>query len=84
MAKKAIKRKVSGGGGKPIKSTAPVVETSQVVASPAAAPRAAYRRVAAPVEFNPDYTHVKNDLRRIGIMAGTFFVILIGLSFFIK
>ena len=32
-------------------------------------------------EFNPDYTDVKRDLKRIGILAGTFFVILIALSF---
>jgi hypothetical protein len=35
-------------------------------------------------EFNPDYTHVKRDLGRIGVLAGSFFVILIVLSFFIK
>ena len=35
-------------------------------------------------EFNPDYTHVKRDLGRIGVLAGSFFVILIALSFFIK
>ena len=36
------------------------------------------------LEFNPDYTHVKNDLKRIGILAGSIFVVLIALSFFIK
>jgi len=35
-------------------------------------------------EFNPDYTHVKRDLSRIGVIAGSFFVVLIALSFFIK
>jgi hypothetical protein len=35
-------------------------------------------------EFNPDYTHVKRDLTRIGILAGTFFAVLVVLSFFIK
>lgn len=35
-------------------------------------------------EFNPDYTYVKRDLRRIGTLAGTFFVILVALSFFLK
>jgi len=34
-----------------------------------------------PIEFNPDYTNVKNDLKRIGVLAGVFFVILIALSF---
>ena len=38
----------------------------------------------APVEFNPDYTMVKKDLARIGILAGTFFALLIVLSFFVK
>jgi len=35
-------------------------------------------------EFKPDYTYVKRDLTRIGILAGSFFVVLIVLSFFIK
>ncbi len=35
-------------------------------------------------DFNPDYTHVRRDLGRIGILAGTFFAILIVLSFFIN
>ena len=39
---------------------------------------------AARTEFNPDYTHVKRDLTRIGILAGTFFAVLVVLSFFIK
>ena len=39
---------------------------------------------AVRAEFNPDYTNTKKDLARIGILAGTFFVALIALSFFIK
>jgi len=35
-------------------------------------------------EFNPDYTHIKRDLRRIGVLAGSFFALLIALSFFLK
>ena len=35
-------------------------------------------------EFNPDYTYIKRDLGRIGMLAGSFFAILIVLSFFIK
>jgi hypothetical protein len=42
------------------------------------------RTVTAPAEFNPDYTYVVNDLKRIGILAGSFFVLLIILSFIIK
>jgi hypothetical protein len=35
-------------------------------------------------EFNPDYTYVKKDLTKIGIMAGTFITILVILSFFLR
>ena len=39
---------------------------------------------ATRTEFNPDYTYVKRDLGRIGVLAGSFFALLIVLSFFIK
>jgi hypothetical protein len=35
-------------------------------------------------EFNPDYTHVKKDLTRIGTLAGFFIAVLIVLSFFLN
>jgi hypothetical protein len=35
-------------------------------------------------EFNPDYTPVIKDLKRIGMLAGSFFVILFALSFFLR
>lgn len=38
--------------------------------------------IARTPEFKPDYTQVKRDLRRIGILAGTFVLLLIVLSFF--
>lgn len=31
--------------------------------------------------FNPDYSHVIRDLRRIGLLAGSFLLILLVLSF---
>ena len=34
-------------------------------------------------EFNPDYAPVIKDLKRIGILAGTFITILVVLSFFL-
>jgi G:T-mismatch repair DNA endonuclease (very short patch repair protein) len=39
---------------------------------------------ATRTEFTPDYSNVKRDLKRIGTLAGTFFAILIVLSFFIR
>lgn len=45
-----------------------------------AAPGTSPRREA----FAPDYEYIKKDLRRIGILAGSFIAILIILSFFIQ
>ena len=39
---------------------------------------------AARTEFNPDYSQVKKDLVRIGLLAASFFAILIVLSFFLR
>jgi hypothetical protein len=46
-------------------------------------PAATFSRSAL-TEFNPDYTYVKKDLKRIGTLAGSFFIILVVLSFFLK
>ncbi len=40
------------------------------------------QQVTRAAEFNPDYTNIKHELRRIGILAGSFFAVLIVLSFF--
>jgi hypothetical protein len=39
---------------------------------------------AKATEFNPDYTYIKRDLRRIGALAVSFLAILIALSFFLR
>ena len=39
---------------------------------------------AGVAEFKPDYSYVKQDLKRIGLLAGSFFVILVVLSFFLR
>jgi hypothetical protein len=41
-------------------------------------------RAANPNEFNPDYSFIIKDLRKIGILAATFITILIILSFILK
>ena len=38
--------------------------------------------MASRTEFNPDYTPVKRDLKRIGLLAGIFVAILVVLSLF--
>ena len=45
---------------------------------------AGIQRGTVTTEFNPDYSNIKQELKRIGILAGGFFVVLIALSFFIK
>ena len=39
------------------------------------------RRAVDDNQFNPDYTDIISDLKRIGTLAGVFFVLLIALSF---
>jgi hypothetical protein len=46
------------------------------------APRQVSSISAKVVEFNPDYTIIKRDLKRIALLAGTFFVILVVLAIF--
>lgn len=41
------------------------------------------RRIST-AEFKPDYSYILKDLRRIGILAGSFFGILVILSFFLR
>jgi hypothetical protein len=52
------------------------------VATPAIASPVTGR--SAEREFSPDYSYVIKDLKRIGILAGTFFVVLVALSFILK
>jgi hypothetical protein len=44
--------------------------------------RSARPAATAPAEF--DYTYIRQDLRRIAILAGSFIVVLVGLSFIIR
>jgi hypothetical protein len=41
-------------------------------------------RITSSAEFNPDYTPVIKDLKRIGILAGSFITLLVVLSFFLR
>jgi hypothetical protein len=46
------------------------------------APRPISTPVARTTEFNPDYSTTKHELRRIGVLAGAFIVVLIVLAIF--
>jgi len=71
MAKK-YKRSVSATQTRPS-------ETAE--STTAERPVSMFARRGSSVEFNPDYTYVVNDLKRIGILSGAFFVILVILHF---
>ncbi len=49
--------------------------------APVYTPASASRRITPVSEFKPDYSHVISDLKRIGILAASFFGVLIVLSF---
>jgi hypothetical protein len=42
------------------------------------------RNVVNTESINSDYSTIKSDMKRIGMLAGGFFALLIVLSFFIK
>ncbi len=67
------------------KTPAPsAIAPAQVAAVTTAVPQSAGpSRLTTVSEFNPDYTYVVKDLRRIAILATSFVVVLIALSFFI-
>lgn len=57
-------------------------KTTPIVEAPVEQkPTAMFSRRSATNEFNPDYTYIRNDLKRIGILSGTFFIVLVALSF---
>jgi hypothetical protein len=84
MAKKT-KRKVSSGAGPRVADTS---ADSVVEVAPRAngAPAPTFRRTTTSytTEFNPDYSYVVKDLKRIGVLAGSFLIVLIALSFIIN
>jgi hypothetical protein len=79
MAKKNKRqtRKVSGGVAvrEPVErqAAAPQEMTSTLSSS----------RVSS-ADFNPDYSETIKDLKRIGVLAGSFFFILVIISFFLR
>ncbi len=60
-----------------------VLRASSQSNSTVSVPRPAVSRLAPQVEFNPDYSYILKDLKRIATLAGSFLVILIVLSFFL-
>ena len=60
------------------------VSKSTAKVSEASATSTTSRRRLSSTEFDPDYSDIVSDLKRIGTLAASFFVILIVLSFFLR
>jgi len=41
-------------------------------------------RLSGAADFQPDYSYIRADLRRIGLIAGTFVVLLLLASLFVR
>ncbi len=44
----------------------------------------AFTRSGSGADFNPDYSQTIKDLKRIGILASSFFVVLVIIAFFLR
>jgi hypothetical protein len=63
-------RKTTGSPAQVVPSTTAVAEITPARASDR--------------DFNPDYSYVRKDLKRIAILAGSFLALLVALSFLLK
>lgn len=63
----------------PINASAPVTSSSSTLNRGSST-----RRFTGVTEFNPDYSHVVSDVKRIGIIAASYLVILVILSFILN
>jgi hypothetical protein len=75
MSKKQ-KRRVSQSASVSVQNTAAQASTANAAAQ--------IRTRSTIFEFKPDYTYIKRDLRRIVMLAGSFIVVLVVLSFFLR
>lgn len=75
MAKKHTKKytRSASSAVRPVQPAGETVQEARAVRTP--------RRAIEDSEFKPDYTPIIRDLKRIGILAGSFFVVLLVLSF---
>jgi len=84
MSKKQKSQKAQSA--KNSRSTSPSSASlgSTATLMPSSLPSASPTGASYSQSFNPDYSNVIKDLKRIGTLAGIFFIILIVLSFFLQ
>ena len=73
MSKKSRKKRIRSGStqGRATTKSQPAISRRQ-------------RLVTTKDDFQPDYTYVIEDLKRIGILAGSFVTLLVVLSLFLR
>lgn len=81
MAQKSKKQARKTPAARPAPETAAKTPLTYTASPPVVTPGSQSRSYSA--DFNPDYSDTIKDLKRIGLLAGTFFTILIILSFFL-
>ena len=59
-------------------------QTRKVIPQTAIEPTIASVNTPKQPSFNPDYSYVKKDLRRIGLLVGSFVIVLVVLTFFLR
>ena len=69
--KRQVRKEAAGSAESRVNASTPSAATSR-------------SQSASQTAFNPDYSYVSKDLRRIGLLAGTFISILVILTFFLR
>ncbi len=80
MAKKTKKQARKA----PAVAPAATPSTTTSVTTSAFAPGLMTASRTSDAEFKPDYSATLKDLKRIGMLAGSFFIVLVILSFFLR
>jgi hypothetical protein len=81
MAKKTKKQARKAPAVAPAATTS---STTPSMTTSAFAPGLMTASRTSDAEFKPDYSATLKDLKRIGMLAGSFFIVLVILSFFLR
>ncbi|MBI4330872.1 MAG: hypothetical protein HY673_06300 [Chloroflexi bacterium] len=68
----------------PASGAAPVISATISGARPVVAPQPLAARTVQPAAAPADFRHVKREMKRIAVIAGAMFAILVILSFFLR
>ena len=84
MAKKTKKQARKAPAVAPAATPSTTSSTTPTMTTSAFAPGLMTASRTSDAEFKPDYSATLKDLKRIGMLAGSFFIVLVILSFFLR